>query len=159
MSFEDWIFAFHLLMAATLVGSLVMTWIVVVASLSARTPGATLGLHRVGAVGTVTTMLGLVGVIAFGIWTTILRDDFALWDGWVLAAIALWLVATIALVRSFAEYAKPVERAKALAAAGQDEENAELAALNRTTTGLLLRALASAAIVLIVIDMIWKPGA
>jgi hypothetical protein len=32
-------------------------------------------------------------------------------------------------------------------------------ALNRTSTGLLLRALASAAIVLIVIDMIYKPGA
>jgi hypothetical protein len=159
VSFEDWIFALHLVMAATLVGSLVMTWIVVVASLSARTPGATLSLHRVAAVGTVTTMLGLVGAIAFGIWTTILRDDFDLWDGWVLAAIALWVVATIALVRSFAEYAKPVDRAKALAASGQNEENDELTALNRSTTGLLLRAVASAAIVLIVIDMIWKPGA
>jgi hypothetical protein len=31
--------------------------------------------------------------------------------------------------------------------------------LNRTSTGILLRAVASAAVVLIVIDMIWKPGA
>jgi hypothetical protein len=31
--------------------------------------------------------------------------------------------------------------------------------LNRTSTGLFLRVLASAAIVLIVVDMIWKPGA
>ena len=159
MNFEDWIFALHLLMAATLVGSLVMTWIVVVSSLSAHTPAATLSLHRVALVGTATTLVGLVGAIAFGIWLTILRDDFQLWDGWVIAAIALWVVATIALQRSFAEYAKPVERAKALAAAGQNEPNAELTALNRSTTGLLLRALASAAIVLIVVDMIWKPGA
>ena len=159
MSFEDWIFALHLLMAATLVGSLVMTWIVVVASLSAQTPRATLSLHRVGAVGTATTVVGLVGAISFGIWTTILRDDFELWDGWVIAAIALWVVATIALLRSFAEYTKPVERAKALAASGQNDPNAELTALNRSTTGLLLRAVASAAIVLIVINMIWKPGA
>ena len=42
MSFEDWVFALHLLMAAMLVGSLVMSWIVVVALLSADTPGATL---------------------------------------------------------------------------------------------------------------------
>ena len=44
---------------------------------------------------------------------------------------------------------------------GDDETapSVELTALNRTSTGLLLRALASAAIVLIVIDMIWKPGA
>ena len=57
MSFEDWVFALHLLMAATLVGSLVMSWIVVVALLSAHTPGATLSLHRVGMVGTATTVV------------------------------------------------------------------------------------------------------
>ena len=159
MSFEDWIFALHLLSAATLVGSLVMSWIVVVALFSAHTPSLTLGLHRVAIVGTGATVFGLVGAIGFGIWLAILRDAFQVWDGWVIAAIVLWLIATIALARSFAEYAKPVERARALAAAGQDEPSSELAALNRTSTGLLLRALASVAIVLIVVDMIWKPGA
>ena len=159
MTFEDWIFALHLLMAATLVGSLVMSWIVVVASLSAHTPAATLSLHRVGMVGTATTLVGLVGVIGFGIWLARLRDDFQLWDGWVMTAILLWLVATIALLRSFAEYGKPVAKARALAASGQTGPDSELTALNRTRTGLALRAMASAAIVLIVIDMIWKPGA
>ena len=159
MSFEDWVFALHLLMAATLVGSLVMSWIVVVALLSAHTPGATLSLHRVGMVGTATTVVGLVGVIGFGIWLTILRDAFQVWDGWVIAAIALWLIATIALLRSFVEFGKPVAKARELAASGQTGSDPELTALNRTATGLLLRALASVAIVLIVIDMIWKPGA
>ena len=159
MTFEDWIFALHLLSAATLVGSLVMSWIVVVALLSAHTPTLTLNLHRVAIVGTAMTAFGLVGAIGFGIWLAILRDAFQVWDGWVVAAIVLWVVATAALVRSFAEYEKPAQRAKALAASGQNDESAELTALNRTSTGLLLRALASAAIVLIVIDMIWKPGA
>jgi hypothetical protein len=159
VNFEDWIFALHLLMAATLVGSLVMTWIVVVASFSAHRPAATLSLHRVGMVGTATTVVGLVGVIGFGIWLAILRDAFQVWDGWVIAAIALWLLATIALLRSFAEYRKPIERARALAGSGQTGPSIELTSLNRSSTGLLLRALASAAIVLIVIDMIWKPGA
>jgi hypothetical protein len=159
MTFEDWIFALHLLMAATLVGSLVMSWIVVVASLSAHTPAATLSLHRVGMVGTATTVVGLVGVIGFGIWLARLRDEFQLWDGWVMTAIFLWLVATIALLRSFAEYGKPVAKARALAASGQTGPYSELTALNRTRTGLALRALGSAAVVLIVIDMIWKPGA
>ena len=159
MSFEDWIFALHLLTAATLVGSLVMSWIVVVALLSAHTPGATLSLHRVGMVGTATTVVGLVGVISFGIWLAILRDAFQVWDGWVITAIVLWTIATIALLRSFVEYTKPITKAKALAASGETGPSAELTALNRTSTGLLLRGLASAAIVLIVIDMIWKPGA
>jgi len=159
MSFEDWIFALHLLTAATLVGSLVMSWIVVVALRSADTPAATLSLNRIAVVATATTAVGLFGAIGFGIWLTILRDDFRLWDGWVMAATLLWSVATVALGRSFAEYARPAEKARVLAASGQTGPSPELTALNRTRTGLALRALGSAAIVLIVVDMIWKPGA
>jgi uncharacterized membrane protein len=159
VTFEDWIFALHLLGAATLVGSLVMTWIVVVALRSADTPDATLSLNRVGMVGTALIVVGLLVAITFGIWLAILRDAFQLWDGWVIAAIVLWTIATVALLRSFREYAKPAHRARALVASGQTGPTVELTALNRTSTGLLLRALASAAVVLIVVDMIWKPGA
>ena len=159
MTFEDWIFSIHLLFAATLVGSLVMSWIVVVSMRTADTPDATLGLHRVGMVATGATIVGLVGVITLGIWLAILRVNFHPWDGWVIGAIVLWSIATVALLRSFVEYAKPVEKARALASSGQTGSSAELTALNRTSTGLLLRVLASAAIVLIVVDMIWKPGA
>lgn len=159
MTFEDWIFALHLLSAATLVGSLVMSWIVVVSLLSVHTPGETIALSRVAMVGTVTTVVGLIGAIAFGIWLAILRDAFQVWDGWVIAAIVLWCIAAVALWRSFVEYAKPVAKARELVASGQNEPSTELTALNRTSTGLLLRVVASAAIVLIVVDMIWKPGA
>jgi hypothetical protein len=159
VSFEDWIFALHLLGAATLVGSLVMSWIVYVPLRSADTPSATLSLNRVAMIGAAATALGLVGAIAFGIWLTILRDAFQLWDGWVIAALALWVLATAALLRAFVEFTKPAARARALVASGESGRSTELAALNRTSTGLALRALASAAIVLIVVDMIWKPGA
>jgi uncharacterized membrane protein len=159
MSFEDWIFALHVLSAATLVSSLVMSWIVVVALRSAVTPDATLSLNRVARVGTPAIVVGLVGAISFGIWLAILRDAFQVSDGWVITAIALWGIATVALLRSFVEYAKPAKKARALVASGEDGPSTELTALNRTSTGLLLRALASLAVVLIVIDMIWKPGA
>jgi uncharacterized membrane protein len=159
MSFEDWIFALHLLSAATLVGSLVMSWIVLVALRSADTTDATLSLNRVAMVANVMTVVGLVGAIAFGIWLAVLRDAFQVWDGWVIAAIVLWSIATVALLRSFVEYAKAAEKARALVVSGQAGPSVELRALNKTSTGLLLRALASLAVVLIVIDMIWKPGA
>jgi hypothetical protein len=110
-------------------------------------------------VGTAAIVVGLVGAIGFGIWLAILRDTFQVWDGWLIAAIVLWGVAAVALVRSFAEYAKPAENARALLAAGETGPSTALTALNRTSTGILLRAVASAAVVLIVIDMIWKPGA
>jgi hypothetical protein len=159
VTFEDWIFSLHLLFAATLVGSLVMTWIVVVAMYSIDTAGATLNLNRVAIVGSGGIVTGLVGVISFGIWLAILRDAFQVWDGWVIAAIVLWAITTVAVLRSFVEYAKPVAKARALSASGEVGPNSELRALNQTSTGLLLRGLASTAVVLIIIDMIWKPGA
>jgi hypothetical protein len=159
MSFQDWIFSIHLLFAATLVGGLVMSWIVVVALRSVDEPQATLSLDRVARVGIVAISIAIPGTIILGIWLAILRVEFHPWDGWVIAAIVLWAVATAAILRSFVEYAKPARKAKELIAAGQNGPSGELIELNRTTTGLLLRAAASAAVVLIVIDMIYKPGA
>lgn len=89
-------------------------------------PGATLGLNRVALVGTAGTVAGLVGAIAFGIGLAILRDNFQLSDGWVIAAIVLWIIATLALLRSFADYAKAAARAKALIASGQTTASTEL---------------------------------
>jgi hypothetical protein len=157
--FEAWIFALHLLTAATLVGSLVMSWIVVFELRSAATAGATLELNRVATVGSAATIAGIVGTIGFGLWLAILHEDFHPWDGWVIAAIVLWAIATVALLRSAVEYRKPVRAARALAALGKTEADPELLALNRTAAGVALRTLASLAIVLIVIDMLYKPGA
>lgn len=159
MTFEDWIFAVHLLFAATLVGSLVMSWIVIFSLRTADTSRDTLSLNRVAMVATGATIVGLIGTISLGIWLAILRVDFHPWDGWVIAAIILWSIATTALVSSFREYAKPVRAARTLMASAQTGASAELSALNRTSKGLLLRAVGSTAVVLIVIDMIWKPGA
>jgi hypothetical protein len=52
-----------------------------------------------------------------------------------------------------------VNKARELDAAGQRGANAELLALNRTQNGLILHAVASAVVLLLLIDMIWKPGA
>ena len=46
-----------------------------------------------------------------------------------------------------------------LEAAGQSGSNSELLALNRTSTGLLMQSLASIVLLLILLDMIFKPGA
>jgi predicted integral membrane protein DUF2269 len=159
VNFEDWIFAIHLLSAATLVGALVMSWILTIALRSVETAGTTLSFNRVAMVGATAIGVGLVGAIGFGIWLAILRDAFHPWDGWVIAAVILWCIATAAIVRAVVEYRKPAEKARELIASGQTGPSDELAALNRSSTGLLLRALASVAIVLIVIDMVYKPGA
>ena len=50
-------------------------------------------------------------------------------------------------------------KAQELAAAGQTGPSPELLAVNRTQKGLLLHTLSSVVVLLILIDMIWKPGA
>jgi len=51
------------------------------------------------------------------------------------------------------------DRARALAAEGGDAPNAELRSLVRDPRGLWLHAATAAAVLLLLIDMIFKPGA
>ena len=54
---------------------------------------------------------------------------------------------------------RAMKKAEELEAAGQTGSNAELLALNRTSRGLWLHLIATIAVFLILVDMIWKPGA
>jgi hypothetical protein len=56
-------------------------------------------------------------------------------------------------------YLEGVKKSQELEAAGQTGASADLLAVNRTSTGLLLHALTSVTVLLILIDMIWKPWA
>jgi hypothetical protein len=50
-------------------------------------------------------------------------------------------------------------KAQELRAAGHEGASAELLAINRTQRGVQMHALSSLIVLLILIDMIWKPGA
>ncbi len=95
----------------------------------------------------------------FGVWLAISLDAYQVWDGWVLVAIVLWAITTETGRRSGLAYQRAGDRAHELVAAGETGPSAELAALNRTSTGLLLHAVSTLAFLLVLIDMIWKPGA
>ena len=104
-------------------------------------------------------MAGSLGVVVFGVWLAIALDGVQVWDGWVLAAIVLWAVASETGRRSDPEFAPCVERAQELLAAGETGPDARLAELGRTSRGLLLHVVATLSVILILIDMVWKPGA
>ena len=79
--------------------------------------------------------------------------------GLIIAAIVLWIVGA-ALGRQVGEaYMQGPKKALELKEAGQTGPNAELLALNRTSRGVVLHTLTSLVLLLIIIDMIWKPGA
>ena len=159
MSFDDWLLALHVLSAFAYVAGIVLFWVLVVAVRKTDTPDGTIRMEPIVKVGNVAVGIGAVGTILLGIWLAFALDGYAIWDGWIIAAIVLWAIAGGIGQRTGAAYMQGMTRAKELDAAGQSGPNTELLALNRTSTGLLMQSLASIVLLLILLDMIFKPGA
>jgi hypothetical protein len=159
MSLDDWILALHVLSAFAMVGAMVLFWIVIVAMRNVDTVRETLAYAPTATVGNVVVTAGVFGTLVFGVWLAISRDEYELWDGWVIAALVLWSIAAAVGARSGKEYTKALTRARELQAAGQDGAPGELRALNRSQTGLLLHSAASVITLAVLVLMIWKPGA
>jgi len=110
-------------------------------------------------VGNVAVGAGALGTLVIGIYLALAVDSYAIWDGWIIAALVLWAVSGALGQRTGAAYMEGMNKAKELDAAGKTGPDQELLALNRTQTGVILHALTSLAVLLILIDMIFKPGA
>jgi hypothetical protein len=80
--------------------------------------------------------VGGLGTLVLGIWLALNLDQYEIWDGWILGAIVLWMVATGLGVR---------------ARIGADDVSAERAPL--------MHWLRVVAILGLLVLMIWKPGA
>ena len=159
MSFNDWLLAVHVLAAFAYVAGVVLFWILIVAVRKIDTPEETIRMGPIVNVGNAAVGIGAGGTIVLGVWLAFALDGYAIWDGWIIAALILWAVAGAVGQRTGVAYMQGMTKAKELEAAGQRGANAELLALNRTSTGVLMHALASVVILLILLDMIFKPGA
>jgi len=159
VSLDDWILALHVLSAFAFIGALVLFWILIVAVRRTDQPDVTVGMEPVARIGNIATGIGATGTLVFGIWLAISKDEYQVWDGWVLGALVLWAIAMETGRRTGIEYTNAMNKAQELRAAGQTGASAELWAMNRTPTGVLMQTATSVAALLILIDMIWKPGA
>ena len=159
MSFDDWMLALHVLSAFALVAALILFWVLIVAGRRTDTPEGTLRMGPVTRVAGAAIGIGMGGTIALGVWLAFSVGGYDIWDGWIIAAIVLWVVAAALGQRVNTAYEAGVKKAKELQAAGQAGPSAELLALNRTSRGLVLQFVVSIVVLLILIDMIWKPGA
>jgi hypothetical protein len=159
VTFDTWLLALHLLFAAALVGALTIFWILVVAVRNADRPAHVLALTPLLRVANVAVIAGSVGTVVFGVWLAITLDAYHPWDGWVIAAIVLWAIGSETGRRTDPEYRHAFTKAKELVAADATGPSAELTALCRPRTGMLLHAISTVAVILILLDMIWKPGA
>ena len=159
MSFDAWILALHVLSAFAYVAGMIVFWVLIVAVRKTDTPEGTIRMEPVVKVGNAAVGIGAGGTIVLGIWLAFSIGGYDIWDLWIIAALVLWLIAAEFGRRTGAAYMQGMTKAKELRTSGRIGPSPELLAVNRTSTGVLFHTLASIVVLLILIDMIWKPGA
>jgi uncharacterized membrane protein len=158
MDLNDWILALHLLSAVALIAAVTMFSVMIVALWRTDDPAAVTSFMRVGLVGNVLVTVGTLGTIVFGVWLAISLDAYQLWDGWVIAAIILWAIAGAVGKQTGDGYRATSEMAAQLVASGSPR-SPELAAAMGASRAFWMHCLSTLLIFLILVDMIWKPGA
>lgn len=159
MSLDNWILSLHVLSAFAYVAGVVVFWVLIIAVRRTDTPDGTIRMEPVVKVGGVATTVGAIGTIVFGIWLAFSVGAYDIWDGWIIAAIVLWALSLGTGQRTGVAYMQGMTKAQELESTGQSGPSADLLALNRTRNGVLLQLGSTILLLLILIDMIWKPGA
>jgi uncharacterized membrane protein len=159
VSFDDWILALHVLSAFAWAAGMIVFWVLIVAVRRTDTPEGTIRMGPVVKVGNASVGIGMGGAIVFGIWLAFSVGGYDIWDGWIIAALLLWIAAAAIGSRTGPEYEAGLKKAEELQAAGEAGPSDELLAINRTQRGLVLHTLGTLVLLLILVDMIWKPGA
>jgi hypothetical protein len=134
MSTYEWLLFLHLIAAFVLVCGLVLYSVLVLSS------GGAVVSRTLGPPALALWNAGGLGVLVFGVWLALDIDGYELWDGWIIAALVLWVVASGA---AGALGAKAREGASVRGVAGA---RLMIGAMGLSTLLLLL-------------DMIFKPGA
>jgi hypothetical protein len=126
----DWLLFLHVLGAFAAVASVVVFTVLLLAGES--TPGAL----RLAGLGRRLWDAGGGVALVLGVWLALHVKGYDLLDGWILAAFVLWAVAAGSSVRLAGAYGEPGDRRP-----------------------LLLWAVMTLAVVALLADMIFKPGA
>ena len=142
MSFYDFLLLVHVLGAFALVAAFVAFWAMYVVAGRLDTDSTEL-VPTLVRPATVLVIAGSLTTLVFGVWLAIYLDGYELWDGWIIAALGLWLVGVGTGERAGRVFAQP---------GGLVE-----AALRKR--GLILQLVSTVAIGAVLWLMIFKPGA
>jgi glycerol uptake facilitator-like aquaporin len=155
----DWLLFLHVLSAFALVAAFVLYSALIAALWNKDVPSEAVRIFRIQRVGDVLVGVGSIGVLVFGIWLAIDVDGYEVWDGWVIAALVLWLIMGALGSRTGKLYNAARDRAVALVRDGSNAPSAELRALVQDRRALWLHVAGIVTVLLLLIDMIFKPGA
>ena len=159
MSRYDWLLFLHVLSGFALVAALVLVTFLAFIGWKLELPSDIARMFRMSRAGDVLFGIGASGTILLGILLAIDADEYQVWDGWIIAALVLWAVAMGIGARVGKHYNGVRDRARALVAEGRDVPSPELNAALRSSTGLVLHFVTFGLVVLLLVDMIYKPGA
>ena len=159
MSRYDWLLFLHVASAFALIAAVVLASVLLVVVRSRDVPNEVVRLFRLTRLGDILGGVGSVGALVFGIWLAIDVKGYEIWDGWIIAALVLWFVMGALAGRTGKVINGVRDRARALAAESGEAPNAELRALVRESRGLWLQGATALAVLLLLVDMIFKPGA
>jgi hypothetical protein len=135
---NDWLLFLHVLSAFVGVAALVVLWGLVAGT---REPDPAIDGVTASSLGKwagIGVGVGLMGALVFGVWLAIDIDGYELWDGWILASLVLWGLGGWAGGR-----------------AGKEAERGP----EGRPSWIRFQAINSVAFLLILVLMIWKPGA
>ena len=152
MGFYDWMLALHVLSAATMGVALVLFTMLVLTSRTLQSIEAADVNFRLGGIGGIVIGVGSVAALILGIVLAIDSEDYHPWDGWIIAAIVLWAILGALGGRTGKYYTETEQLAKA----GRGDE--ALARL-QAPVGPTLVLVSDVIFVLILVDMLFKPGA
>lgn len=142
MDTYDWLLFLHLLAAAMAVAGVVMYWALYAATDPAAAPdgGRATPVLGLAPLADILWAVGGVGVLVLGIGLAIQVDAYKVWDAWVLAAIVLWAIAS--------ESGRRV---------GQGYRGLRNGTGRRES--ILMHVVVALAVLALLVDMIYKPGA
>ncbi len=157
MTTAQWLLMFHITGAFFLVGGSVAAGVLNVMSQRAERPSETALFLRL-----IRTTLPVIGIgslatLVFGLWL-VHELHFSLWSFWIVAAIVLWLLSG-ALGGAGGKHQERARKVAEQLAAEGDTPDDELRAILRDPRGNAMSWLAGLATLLLLVDMIWKPGA
>jgi ABC-type lipoprotein release transport system permease subunit len=159
MSLYDWLLALHVLAAFALVAALVLFSVVIAFGWRTETPGTTVRLFQAVRGGNAVGALGAVGTLVLGIWLAFHVGAYSIFDFWIIGAIVLWAALMETGRREGKLYDEARDHARELLAAGHEGPSAELVSKLRSRPALLLHVASCVLALLLLADMIWKPGA
>jgi hypothetical protein len=138
MDLYDWLLFLHVFSAFAGVAALVVLW-----GLVAGTRGSDPAIDgstasALGKSAGIGVGVGLTAALVFGVWLAIDIDGYELWDGWILASLVLWALGGWSGGR-----------------AGKEAERGP----EGRAGWIRFQAINSAAVLVILVLMIWKPGA